>query len=219
MVQISSENPSLDPVPPEPVVPQLSEPISAPTIVAAEIAHIAIPPISIVGNEALIIRLTELINAAYTSAEEGIFSPAYRRTDTAEVSEYIRRGELALASRPGQELSSQSLIGCVRAVQLSADRGNFAMLVCDPAARGAGAGRELVRFAEERCRARGGTVMQCELLFTVEFTHPVKARMQAWYERMGYKVVRNGDFAVEYPHISEHLITPTEYRILEKKLV
>ncbi len=93
------------------------------------------------------------------------------------------------------------------------------MLVCDPDYRGSGAGKKLVEFAEEHCKnVLGKSVMQCELLVSTEFEHPFKVRMHAWYERMGYKVVRSGDFGAEYPHLKPCLVTDVEFRVYEKPL-
>ncbi|KAK0725266.1 hypothetical protein B0H67DRAFT_550873 [Lasiosphaeris hirsuta] len=193
-----------------------------------EPVQIAIPDPSITADTALIARLTELVNIVYTGAEEGLFSPAYRRTNEAELRQLLNDGVLALAwvgaptvsSTPAPStIPASALVGCVRITSLSPTHGDFGMLVCDPAFRGSGTGRDLVRFAEEACRAAGKTVMQCELLVSVEFSHPFKTRMQGWYERMGYRVVKNGDFGADYPHIAPHLITKTEYRVFEKGLV
>jgi ribosomal protein S18 acetylase RimI-like enzyme len=182
-------------------------------------------------------RLTSLINTVYTAAEQGLFAPTYQRTSEDEIRQFLRKRELALAYRrtlpfladtnpqipivPTPEAAAaDSLVGCIRIVDLSPTHGDFGMLALDPAARGAGAGRALVRFAEERCRAGlGKTVMQCELLVSRVFEHPFKARNQAWYERMGYRVVRAESFGKEHPHLAPHLITETELRVFEKALV
>lgn len=77
-----------------------------------------------------------------------------------------------------------------------------------------------MEFAEEHCKTvLGKSVMQCELLVSTEFEHPFKMRMHAWYERMGYKVVRIGDFGGEYPHLKPCLVTDVEFRVYEKPLV
>ena len=94
------------------------------------------------------------------------------------------------------------------------------MLVCDPSFRGSGAGKKLVHFAEEHCRdGLGKEVMQCELLVSTEWDNPFKVRMHGWYERMGYRVVRKGDFAEEWPQFGVHLVSKVEFRVYEKALV
>ncbi|KAK3346647.1 hypothetical protein B0T25DRAFT_521020 [Lasiosphaeria hispida] len=203
-------------------------PRKPPAAAPPEPVQIAIPDPSITSDTALMARLTELVNAVYTAAEEGLFSPAYQRTSADELRQLIRARELALAwrsditaptSQTPSAIPASALVGCVRITSLSPTHGDFGMLVCDPTFRGSGTGRDLVKFAEEASRAAGKTVMQCELLVSVDFSHPFKTRMQGWYERMGYQVVKNGDFGADYPHIAPHLITKTEYRVFEKALV
>ncbi|KAK3937380.1 hypothetical protein QBC46DRAFT_392927 [Diplogelasinospora grovesii] len=241
-----SSVPLSQPPPPPPAVISNGTTTTAGTssTAAEENIKIAIPDPSIVSNTALISELTHLINTVYTAAEEGLFSPAYRRTFSDEVVSLVQKGELALAWRaslpppntfslPSSDNNSDnnnsnsknddvklgSIVGCVRIHSLSPSHGDFGMLVCDPALRGSGTGRSLVRFAEQHCKEQGKTTMQCELLVSIEFDHPFKRRMQGWYERMGYKVVRHGDFNAEYPHIAPHLVTQCEYRVFEKPLI
>ncbi|KAL2127560.1 hypothetical protein VTI74DRAFT_10552 [Chaetomium olivicolor] len=202
--------------------------LNAPPMTAANeslAVMIDIPDASIADNASLVTRLTDLINVVYTAAEEGLFAPTYRRTSEHEVREILGRREFALAWRGSDSgdggsraPSPDSLVGCIRIVDLSPTHGDFGMLACDSAFRGAGTGRALVRFAEEHCRALGKTTMQCELLVSLEFSHPFKARNQAWYERMGYRVVRSVNFGADYPHLTPHLITQAELRVFEKVL-
>ncbi|KAK4238198.1 hypothetical protein C8A03DRAFT_33804 [Achaetomium macrosporum] len=207
--------------------------------------QITIPDASVAENAALVARLTDLINTVYTETEEGLFAPSYRRTSRDEVRQLLLRRELALAylSRVSPSHSDTSpattttsttspnppftdtdtdtlVIGCIRIHSLSPTHGDFGMLACDAAYRGLGAGRALVRFAEAHCRAvLGKTAMQCELLVARAFEHPFKARNQAWYERMGYRVVGRLDFAREYPDLAGHLVTEGELRVFEKALL
>ncbi|RYP51202.1 hypothetical protein DL768_003408 [Monosporascus sp. mg162] len=120
-------------------------------------------------------------------------------------------------------------IGCVCIKKLAAsdndgedareEKGEFGMLALDAAHRGDGLGRAMVRFAEERCRGRGLTTVQLELLFPTAFEHVFKARMQRWYTRMGYAEVGLRSFAEDFPCLAPLLAGPCEYRIFEKKLV
>lgn len=189
---------------------------------APQKAKVAIPDVTVADDSALVSRITALVNAVYTTTEEGLFAPAYRRTDDDEVRQILRAGELALAwlvSHSQSVPAADTVIGCIRFFGLSPTTGDFGVLACDPAYRGAGTGRKLVHFAEEQCRTRGMTIMQCELLVSKEFDHPFKVRLQAWYERMGYRVVRSVDFGQDHPHLALHLITKAELRVFEKSLV
>jgi GNAT superfamily N-acetyltransferase len=193
--------------------------------------HISIPLVSIADDEAIVTRLANIINAAYKISEQGIFTSAYVRVSADDVRRLLRGSELALAwlkpetpasgtemASPSPQFSPEALIGCVRVEDRGPDTGAFGLLACDTAFQGTGAGTALVRFAEEQCRARGKTVMQCELLVPYEFVQPVKARILAWYNRLGYEVIRNGDFDAEYPAIAANMAAKTYFRVLEKEL-
>ncbi|KAK5662665.1 hypothetical protein OQA88_8581 [Cercophora sp. LCS_1] len=203
------ECPTLTPVP-----PSLSTPPPTPN---ASI-QIAIPATNLSSDVALVDRLVELINTVYTAAEEGLFRLSYERTGAPEIQQFLQNRELALAFR-APDLSADSLVGCIRFFPLSNTHGDFGMLACDPAFRGNGIGKELVQFAEEQCRTMGKTKMQCELLVSLEFEHPFKVRLQAWYKRLGYQVVKSEDFGKDYPHLAVHLMTKAELRVFEKALL
>jgi len=57
------------------------------------------------------------------------------------------------------------------------------MLTTDPAVRGRGVGRDLVRFAEDTCRNRGSTKMQLKLLRPRHWVLDSKEALHAWYSR------------------------------------
>lgn len=182
--------------------------------------HIAIPPASAAEDEQLIAHLCRIINEVYTVAEDGIFTPEYRRTNPAELKTFLLAQKLAIASRSATSPLSPptNVVGCVRISRATDTMGNFGTLVAVPESRGTGLGRQLVDFAEDYCRGWGATVMQLELLVPMTFQHKLKVWVQAWYERLGYKVVRLEDFAHDYPALAPMLLDETEYRIFEKKL-
>jgi GNAT superfamily N-acetyltransferase len=74
------------------------------------------------------------------------------------MAEMIAAWQIAVARMDGQ------IVRAVRIQQLDASKGEFGMLVADPARRGEGVGRDLVIFAEELSRQRGLAVMQLEVL-------------------------------------------------------
>lgn len=178
-----------------------------------------IAPPSATQDIALIATLTDLVNAVYGASESDIFGEGYQRTSHDEVSSFIENGELAIARLNGEEV-----VGCmfVRRDPHSTDgkrRGGFGMLALDPNQQGLGLGRMMVLFAEEHCRERlECEIMRLELLFPITKLHAGKGRLQAWYLRMGYEIIRVGSFADEYPHLEKQLAGPTEYRIFEKSL-
>ncbi|KAL3952289.1 hypothetical protein ACCO45_014006 [Purpureocillium lilacinum] len=158
----------------------------------------------------------------------GIFHDGYQRTSTAEIAQFIKDQRLALARlvRPSPSPSAGAgvgtgagdVVGCVYVKTLSPTLGDFGMLALDVTYRGGGLGRDLVRFAEDHCRRIGCTKMQLELLVPTTFEHALKTRMQAWYLRMGYRIVKLGSFQDEYPALAPLLTGPADYKIFEKDL-
>jgi GNAT superfamily N-acetyltransferase len=163
-------------------------------------------------DAALMTEVTELINRVYEVGEEGLWQPGARRTTVAEVAELVRAGEIALARHSGD------LVGCVRVQRLDADTGEFGMLAADLDRRGLGIGRELVLFAENRCRDEGLTSMQLELLVPKAWTHPVKEFLNAWYTRIGYRVERTGTIDEAYPALAPRLAIECNFVIYRKSL-
>jgi GNAT superfamily N-acetyltransferase len=157
-------------------------------------------------------EIADLVNRVYAVAEEGLWVDGAARTTSSEVAEMVAAGEIAAARADGR------IIGSVRVQQLDDRVGEFGMLVADPARRGEGIGRELIRFAEELSRGRGLGVMQLELLFPRDWSHPAKEFLHAWYTRIGYEPARRGDLGDAYPHLAPLLATPCDFVIYEKPL-
>jgi GNAT superfamily N-acetyltransferase len=157
-------------------------------------------------------RISDMINQVYVVAEEGLWIGGATRTTVDGVAELTRAGEIAVARLHGR------LVGCVRIQRLDERTGEFGMLVADPADRGAGIGRELVRFAERKCRADGLGTMQLELLVPRGWTHPTKEFLAAWYTRIGYRVTRTGTIDEAYPALAPLLATPCDFVIYQKDL-
>jgi GNAT superfamily N-acetyltransferase len=165
------------------------------------------------GDATLMRRITDLTNEVYLVAEDGLWTDGATRTTVEEMAELTRAGEIAVARLGGQ------VVGCVRIQRLDERTGEFGMLVADPAHRGEGVGRELVRFAERECHAEGVRAMQLELLVPRGWTHPTKEFLAAWYSRMGYRVARTGTIDEAYPVLAPLLATPCDFVIYRKDLV
>jgi len=157
-------------------------------------------------------ELVALINEAYATSEEGLWNDGAARTSREEVADLIQTGQIAAAYADGE------LVGSVRIQQLNETTGEFGMLITSPQARGTGAGRELVGFAERWAVGRGLTVMQLEVLYPRDWAHPSKEFLRAWYTRLGYVEVRTGDLEESYPHLAPRLATPSEFVIYHKPL-
>ena len=205
---------------------------------------IEIPPPAAADDTAFVALLVGLVNDVYEGAEIGIWREGFRRTSLSEIEAFLRAGELAVAyvdGNSGSVNASRQPVGCVCIKILPSEQetiggqkspegsaakpgiGNFSMLSLDPAHRGSGVGRAMVHFVEEWCQSRLGLgVLGLELLFPIA-EHAFKARLAAWYQRMGYAEIRDGvrgprSFADDHPEFAPLLAGPCEYRIYEKKL-
>ena len=174
--------------------------------------EIQLLPAAASDDTTLMQRITDLTNEVYALAEDGLWTDGATRTTVDEVGELTRAGQIAVARRHGR------VVGCVRVQRLDEGTGEFGMLAADPAHRGVGVGRELVRFAERKCRADGLGVIQLELLVPRDWTHPAKQFLDAWYTRIGYRVARTGPIDEAYPALAPLLATPCDFVIYRKAL-
>jgi ribosomal protein S18 acetylase RimI-like enzyme len=155
-------------------------------------------------------ELTAMINAAYTAGERGMWRPDTPRVLEAEVRALLDAGELVVVRRDG------ALAGCVRVHALDAATGELGLL--SAARRDSGVGRELVALAEAWARERGLARMQLKLLVPRTGAHPFKARLHAWYSKLGYRVTARRDFADELPQSARLLTAPCDLLTYEKAL-
>jgi GNAT superfamily N-acetyltransferase len=158
-------------------------------------------------------EIAGLVNRVYAEAEAGIWVEGAARTTEAEMAELIRAGQIAVVR------SDERVVGSVRVQQLDDGVGEFGMLVAAPEERGTGIGTKLVSFTERWARQRGLSRMQLELLVPRTWAHPVKEFLRDWYTRIGYRVVRQGDFGRDYPALVPHLACPCDFLVFRKDLV
>ncbi|KAL1868448.1 hypothetical protein VTK73DRAFT_3656 [Phialemonium thermophilum] len=204
----------------------------------SSVVDISFAPASAADDAALVTRLTDLINVVYSEAETGFWKGGFVRTTQEEVRELLRAGEIALAwARPqtatrataagehnhndnnqDDAARSEVLVGCIRVHLLDPHTGEFGMLACDPAHRGSGVGRALLRFAEDAIRRRGAATIRLELLVGDGWTHDFKARLGRWYEREGYAVVRTSSVWDSTPHLAPLLAGPSLFQVYQKKV-
>jgi ribosomal protein S18 acetylase RimI-like enzyme len=163
-------------------------------------------------DETLLERLAFVINRAYGVGEAGMWRDDTPRTSTREVSQLVRAGELLIA-RDGAEI-----VGCARTHLLDGGTADLGFVSAVPERQGTGIGRDLLNFAEADMRARGVGTMQLELLVPRDWTHPAKQRLRAWYERLGYEVVRTAPFEEIATHAASDLATPCEFLVFRKPL-
>ncbi|KAI0841412.1 hypothetical protein F5Y06DRAFT_219384 [Hypoxylon sp. FL0890] len=191
---------------------------------------IEIPPPSVADDEAFTAALTDIINAAYSETEGGIFKPGYLRTSIRDVAKFLKAGTLAVASIPTttsdatpKATSGRTPLGCISIKKLSENRAELGLFAVAMSQRGSGIGRDLLAWAERWCLENlggpGVAIVQLDLLVPTHFDHPFKKRLDVWYTRLGYKIVGRRDFALDYPDLAPQLAGPTEYRMYEKTLV
>jgi GNAT superfamily N-acetyltransferase len=156
--------------------------------------------------------LTELINDVYAVAEDGLWADGTARTNVGEVTKLVRAGQMAVAREGGQ------IVGCVRIQLLGGGVGEFGMLAVVPGLRGTGAGRELLRFAEQAVLHERCDTMQLEVLVPRGWSHPSKEFIIGWYTRTGYELTRISAIEESYPELAPLLATPCDFVIYRKRL-
>jgi GNAT superfamily N-acetyltransferase len=169
-------------------------------------------PAAAAEDTALVNELAALINSVYALAEDGLWADGTPRTTPERMAELIAAGQIAVAR------TDKRIVGAVRIQRLDSGKGEFGMLVADPAHRGQGIGRKLVRFAERWSYERGLDTMQLEVLVPRQWSHPSKEFLKAWYARIGYRPVRTGQFEESYPELAPLLATPCDFVIYHKSL-
>jgi GNAT superfamily N-acetyltransferase len=182
--------------------------------------NISIAPASLAETPALVTRLKTIINAAY-AYEVGVFWDAekWERTNSDEVRQVIRAGELAVAWLEGSAQSEpDALVGCVYMKLADPKTGGFGMLACDARYQGAGIGRDLLQYAEDWAKRDGAEVMQLELLYPDGWENKGKDWLAKWYERAGYSLARVEEVEGLLGRMAHLLIQPTVLRIYRKTL-
>ncbi len=174
--------------------------------------RVAFLPAEAAGDAAAISSLAAMVNTVYTLADAGLWAAPFQRTTPDELVRHTRDGELAVAS------VDTGVVGCVRVRAVDDTTAEFGLLAADPAHRGNGIGRELVRFAERTARAAGRTVMELELMGPRDGPHPAKDVLAAWYGRLGYRVVGSSDLARVHPGLGRRLARPCDFRRYRKQL-
>ncbi|OIW25355.1 hypothetical protein CONLIGDRAFT_636408 [Coniochaeta ligniaria NRRL 30616] len=186
---------------------------------------IAFPPQEAAAQDDKLVKyITEVINRSYLETEADFWIPGFERTNEDEIRDYLRSGALALAWRGDSSFEqhgdlSKDLLGCVKITMFpDEETGEFGMLACSAASRGIGVGRELLRFAEDEARRRGAKHMRLELLQGNGWRHDFKDRLEAWYGRSGYQLVRVEDVQKNWAFLKPLLAKPTVMKVFIKQL-
>jgi ribosomal protein S18 acetylase RimI-like enzyme len=110
------------------------------------------------------------------------------------------------------------IVGSILVREVDPQTGYFGLLAVDPADQGSGAGRALVRFAEDVCRARGARAMELRLLVPRVGVDEGKQWLASWYERLGYRAIAREDFAESHPDSVPAMRTPLDILTFRKEL-
>jgi GNAT superfamily N-acetyltransferase len=186
---------------------------------------IAFPPQEAAAQDDKLVKyITELVNRIYFETEASFWTPEFERTNANEIRDYLRNRALALAWRGDSSFEQhgdlrKDLLGCVN-VKMFPDEetGEFGMLACNSEARGIGVGRELLRFAEDEARRRGAKHMRLELLQGDGWKHDFKERIEGWYGRKGYQLVRVDDVEKNWASLVPLLAKPMVMKVFAKEL-
>jgi len=157
-------------------------------------------------------HIANIVNRVYAASEGNLWIPGAFRTSAVEIAELTNSGEIAVAQSMGQ------IVGCIRIKRLDQETGEFGMLAVDDKYHGAGIGRELIRFAEQKCKAEHLRKMQLELLVPQEGSHPDKVILGNWYSRIGYQPIHTETIDASFPRLAEMLAIPCKFIVFQKEL-
>ena len=175
--------------------------------------EVRLTPPTAAEDAVLVDELTALVNGVYAVAEDGLWMNGTLRTTPERTAALIAAGQIAVAT------ADDRAVGVIHVQLLDTGEGEFGMLAADPAHRGRGVGRELIRFAERWSLEQGRSTMQLELLVPQRWSHPSKEFLKAWYARLGYRTVRCTQLDESYPDLAPLLATPCDLLIYRKDLV
>lgn len=182
-----------------------------------------IPPRTYADNSQLVAHITKFVNDVFEEDEGNLWDPDknFQRTNAQEVEQLLRLGELALICEDTADATLPAMSACAGCGRLSwvDDRtGNISMIAVAQRLRSQGTGRALMLFAEEHFRAAGAKMVQVELLMPLTWSHPSKVRLEAWYRRMGYQMIREEGLHVLHPQLAPLLSGPSILKIWQKPL-
>lgn len=146
--------------------------------------------------------LVALVNDAFLIEADTL---AGDRIDLEEVRDRLETGGFLVCDGDGGGLD-----GCVY-VEVRADGGYLGLVSVAPSRQKAGLGRDLMAAAEDWLRDAGCGVSQLWVL-------SVRPELSAWYERMGYRLVRTEPFEAVNPPPTRTLLRPCHFLVMERAL-
>ena len=174
---------------------------------------------------ALIVKLTNIINAAYTEGEQGMWKDGSMRTNVDEVLQLIQDQKLILAfaksANNEEQKTNETIVGCIK-IDPSFDSisniGAWGMLAIDKDWGGLGIATRLINEAESILKNDGCLISRLEILKPSQWAHPKKIKLHAWYTRLGYKQVSSIDFGESIPQKKPSLNCDCKLHVFHKTL-
>ena len=163
-------------------------------------------------HESDVVAVTELLNAVYAVAEDGMWVPGTTRTDTDEITRYAREGSMRIARSHGR------VVGCIRVTPVDATTAEFGMLASDPKVRGTGVGRLLIDTVETEFAEQGFEMMQLEVIRPRDTSHGSKVFLDRLYTRLGYVPEDPAPLDTRHPELVPALAVPCETVVYRKPL-
>ncbi|MBS9371452.1 GNAT family N-acetyltransferase [Rhodococcus sp. B50] len=162
--------------------------------------------------ESDVIAVTDLLNAVYAVAEDGMWVPGTTRTDPDEITRYAREGSIRIARSHGQ------VVGCIRVTPVDGTTAEFGMLASDPKVRGTGVGRLLIDAVESECAEQGFETMQLEVIRPRDTSHESKVFLDRLYTGLGYVPEEPTPLDTRHPELVSALAVPCETVVYRKSL-
>ncbi|KIW16320.1 hypothetical protein PV08_06371 [Exophiala spinifera] len=207
-----------------------------------------VQPSEIVTRPRVLDEITDVINAVYLHASDGLWATNSARTSLEEVKSFIETGEMIVAvksddsegndeddgedddptnveerrRRQRQKTKRENpavIVGAVRLGFRSAHVADFGMLAVLDEYKGLGIGNALLSFIEAVALEKGARRIQLEILVPQKWKHPSKEFLKGWYARKGYAFLEKDDIGRRHPKLVDQLVAECDFVVYEKTLL
>ena len=153
-----------------------------------------------------------MANEVYSTSEREFWKEGYYRLNAEEFNHYEKAKWLHLA-----EINNE-LVGCVLMRPVDGITTSFSMLICHPNHRKKGIGKTLVEHVFKIALEDNYLKMQLEILSPIEWLHDEKEFLKRWYDSLGFKLLKEVNFADYYPNHGKYMKCPLLFSLYEKDL-
>ena len=157
-------------------------------------------------------EMFEIMRDAYARTELEIWGENYVRMPQTEYENLIDDGKIIAATLNGR------IVGTIYSYQLDQETSSFGLLGVHRDFEGRGIGRKLIEAVEEKAQLQGSNYMNIEILRPRDFKVPLKDRLRAWYEGMGYVFTHDQNFQERRPIRAKDLKVPSVFDCYQKRL-